>query len=160
MIASAFAVSAPAMATSFAGNGSNTIIDGNGAFYDSLIPVGTFTDTIDFSVPSSGTSDVGIIFLKLKSGLTNLSASFNGAPITFTPSGVYLAGGLSALVSTGPQQIKISGDSNGTGSYSGTVGFSSAVPELATWLMMIAGVGFTGHALRRRKPAYKVGFAF
>lgn len=161
IFASALAVAAPAQATTFAGNGSNTIINGVGAFYDTAIPAGSFTDTIDFTVPTSGTADVGVLYFKLLSGITNLSASFNNAPITFTNVGGNLfAGGLTSTVAAGPQSITITGLSAGNGAYSGNVNFSAAVPELATWLMMIAGIGFTGMAMRRRKPAYKVNYAF
>jgi hypothetical protein len=48
----------------------------------------------------------------------------------------------------------ITGASNGT--FSAAV--SGAVPEPATWAMMIAGFGMTGAALRRR-PTVKVSFA-
>lgn len=158
-IASALAV-APAQATTFAGNGSNTIIEGTGAFYDTMIPAGTFTDTITFTVSDPGTADVGVIYFRLLSGITNLSAAFNGEAITFSNLGGSLfAGGLSKPVNAGLQTITISGTSGGMGAYSGNVSFAP-IPELATWLMMIAGLGFTGFALRRRKVAYKVNYAF
>ncbi len=160
LIASAFAVSAPAQATSFSGTSFYvSIIDGNGAFADSGIPVGMFTDTINFSVPTAGTQDVDLTFL-IKSGLSNLAATLNGTPITFKQNGTSFAGNLSTTVASGQQILQITGTSAGKGSYSGNVSFTSAVPELATWLMMIAGIGFTGFAMRRRKPAYSVNYAF
>jgi len=159
-LAAGLAVSAPAEATSFTGNGAVNITNGSGAFYDAAIPSGGFTDTIDFSVPSVGTADVGMIYFLIKGGLSSLSATFNGAPITFGSLGGNLyGGGISASVASGPQQIVVTGTSEGAGSYSGNVTFS-AVPEIATWLMMIAGVGLTGVALRRRKQAYTVNYAF
>jgi len=163
MIATALAVSAPAQATTFTGNGSVNIADGTGAFYDSMIPRGAFTDTINFSVSSGGTAEVGIIYFQVLDGITNLAASFNGSAINFapvSPGGSLLAGGVNRPVVAGTQTLTITGLSGGNGSYSGNVIFSSAVPELATWLMMIAGVGFTGAALRRRKTDYKVNYAF
>jgi hypothetical protein len=164
LIASALAVSAPAQAAvQFAGQGANNIVDGTGAFYDSAIPKGTFTDIINFDVATSGTADVGIIYLNVLSGITNLTASFNGSAINFEPlrpGSATLSGGVMSPITAGTQTLTISGLSGGKGSYSGNVAFSSAVPELATWLMMIAGVGFTGAALRRRKSDYKVNYAF
>lgn len=161
VFASALAVSAPAQATSFAGNGTQTIINGTGAFSDAQIPVGTFTDTIDFTTPSSGSASVGVLYFEAVTGITNLTASFNGAPITLKDVGGGLfAGGISRAVNAGLQTISVSGTSNGGGSYSGNVKFSAAVPELATWMMMIAGVGFTGFAMRRRKADTKVNYAF
>lgn len=160
IVASALAVAAPAQATSFQGSGASQITDGTGAFYDSAIPAGLFTDTIDFVVPSAGLADIGVIYLQVLGGIENVTADLNGTAITFSPVGGSLyAGGLKAALNAGPQLLTISGFSNGNGSYSGNVSFS-AVPEAATWLMMIAGVGFTGFAMRRRKSDYKVNFAF
>lgn len=159
--ASALAISAPAQATTFIGNGASTIVNGTGAFYDTAIPVGTFTDTIDFTVPTVGSADVGVLYFKLKTGIINLTATFNNSAITFTNVGGNLfSGGITKPVTAGPQVITISGTSAGNGAYSGNVNFSSAVPELATWLMMITGIGFTGMAMRRRKSDYKVNYAF
>lgn len=159
-IASALVVCAPAQATSFTGSGSSQITDGTGAFYDSAIPAGLFTDTIDFTVSTAGVAEIGVIYLSLLDGIQNLTADFNGTVINFTSvGGTLYAGGINAAVQPGPQVLTISGISNGNGSYSGNVSFS-AVPEAATWLMMIAGVGLTGFAMRRRKEAYKVNFAF
>ncbi|RYE96095.1 MAG: PEP-CTERM sorting domain-containing protein, partial [Oxalobacteraceae bacterium] len=48
------------------------------------------------------------------------------------------------------------------GSYAGTLNFSpmgGAVPEPASWALMIAGVGMAGGALRRRRVSTKVSFA-
>jgi hypothetical protein len=162
LIATALAVGAPARAaTTFTGNGSSSIMGGTGAFYDSGIPAGTFTDTIQFTVPTAGSSNVGVLYFKFANGISNLAASFNGDPITFSPVGTFaFSGEINKLVSSGLQTITITGNSGGLGSYSGNVTFTSAVPELATWLMMITGIGFTGVAMRRRKSAYKVNYAF
>jgi hypothetical protein len=162
MIAPALAISAPASAaSSFAGQGSATINNGNGAFFDTAIPSGIFDDTIEFGVGSDGIADVGVLYFRAVTGITNLAATFNGAPITFTQLGADLySGGIKAPITPGIQTIKVSGTSNGlSAAYSGTVKFA-AVPELGTWLMMIAGIGFAGFALRRRQADYKVNFAF
>lgn len=162
VIASALAVSAPAQAaSSFTGNGSQNITDGTGVFSDAAIPEGLFTDTIEFSVSSSGLADVSAVYLEFAvTGLSNLTGTFNGESFDFVNvAGNIFAGGISQSVSAGKQTITISGNSGGNGSYGGTVNFA-AVPELATWLMMIAGVGFTGFAMRGRKVAPKVNYAF
>ena len=162
VIAPALAMSPPAWAaTSFDGQGSVNITNGNGAFFDTAIPAGMFSDTIDFTVTSDGLADVGVLYFKAVTGITSLAATFNGAPIIFTNLGGDLySGGIKASIVPGKQTITVSGNSNGiSAGYSGTVKFA-AVPELGTWLMMIAGVGFAGFALRRRQPDYKVNFAF
>jgi hypothetical protein len=162
LIAPALAMSSPASAaSSFTGQGSVNITNGNGAFFDTAIPAGMFNDTIDFSVTSDGIADVGVLYFEAVMGITNLAATFNGAPISFTKLGNDLySGSIKAPIAPGNQIISVSGTSNGiSAGYSGTVKFA-AVPELGTWLMMIAGIGFAGVALRRRKPAYKVNFAF
>ena len=162
LLGSALTMAAPAFAaTSFKGSGSSFIVNGNGAFFDTAIPSGLFTDTIDFSVNSPGVADVGVIYFNFVSGISNLSATFNGVPIVFKQTaGDLYSGGINAPIVPGLQTITVSGLSNGSSaSYSGTVKFA-AVPEAATWLMMIAGIGFAGFALRRRKVDYKVRYAF
>lgn len=166
LIAPALALSAPASAaSSYAGQGSLIIVDGNGTFSDAAIPAGMFDDRFEFDVSSPGIADVGIIYFEFVTGITDLTATFNGAPITFTALTPELySGGVKASIVPGTQVITVSGTSNGiTSSYAGTVKFA-AVPELATWLMMIAGIGFAGVALRRRRTGYptdyKVNFAF
>jgi hypothetical protein len=157
LIAPALAISTPASAaSSFAGLGSSTIINGNAA-----IPAGTFNDRIEFDVNSSGIADVGILYFEFVTGISNLTATFNGAPINFTKvtSDLY-SGGIKTSIVPGTQIITVGGTSNGpTSSYSGTLKFS-AVPEAGTWLMMIAGIGFAGFALRRRGTETKVSYAF
>jgi uridine phosphorylase len=70
------------------------------------------------------------------------------------------SGGIKTSIVSGTQIITVGGTSNGpTSSYSGTLKFS-AVPEAGTWLMMIAGIGFAGFALRRRGTETKVSYAF
>jgi len=163
LLAPALVFSAPALAsTSFKGLGSSVIITGNGAFFDAAIPNGQFDDVIEFNVSSPGIADVGILYFDFVTGITNLSATFNGAPITFTKGANDLySGGIKTSIVPGLQTITVSGISNGpSSSYSGTVKFA-AVPELGTWLMMIAGIGFAGFALRRRRqPTYSVNYAF
>ncbi len=61
----------------------------------------------------------------------DLVANYPGYPTTFT--GTYTLGNL--------------------GSGSGTFNISPAVPEPATWAMMIAGFGMVGASMRRRRPA-------
>lgn len=45
------------------------------------------------------------------------------------------------------------------GNISSAIGVSGAVPEPATWLLMIAGIGLAGWQLRRRNQSVKVTYA-
>src|SRR3546814_5781962 len=64
---------------------------------------------------------------------------------------------LNLPVKSGMQTLVINGTSGGSGSYSGTLAF--AVPEPASWAMMIAGFGLLSGAIRVRKRQVKVSFA-
>lgn len=147
----AVAISAPAQAaTTFAGNGFVTVTGGNGAFADANIPAGAFADIIEFTVPMAGTSMANVIFFI--TGLTGVTADLNGTPLVFgSGPGGSVFGEITLPVSAGLQTLNVSGTSLGPqGSYSGTLNFT-AIPEPATWLMMMTGFGLAGAALRRRK---------
>lgn len=150
------AIATPASATSFAGNGAAFITDGTGAFFDTAIGAGVFEDVIDFTTSSEGVLYTGVLYFESALNITDLSATLNGEALTFTSSGSgFTTGTISLPVASGAQQIVITGLSSGNGAYSGMVDFS-AVPETATWLMMMFGVGMAGAALRRRGTAYNV----
>jgi hypothetical protein len=51
----------------------------------------------------------------------------------------------------------VTGNSQLGGYYDGTLNY--AVPEPATWAMLIAGFGLTGAAMRRRKTRVAVTYA-
>ena len=63
----------------------------------------------------------------------------NGAPIVLTP------GGRFSLL-----------DGQGNDFWFGADSFGAAVPEPATWAMMIVGFGLAGSAIRRRERVMKV----
>ena len=91
---------------------------------------------------------------------THLSVTFNGENFDIGMTGDIEFRFLKNLsVLTGPQTIIVNGTSGGNGSYSGTLSFSSAVPEPATWAMMIIGFTGAGVAIRRRRRDDSVAFA-
>ena len=59
----------------------------------------------------------------------------------------------------GEYTLSIMGVNRGTGGLGGTIAITSAVPEPATWMMLLLGFFGTGLALRRSK-AVKQSFAF
>jgi len=87
------------------------------------------------------------------SGQSNSLLGYDGiSNVGVTPIDYF--SGINAPFSTDMGPVLITGASNGT--FSAAV--SGAVPEPATWAMMIAGFGMTGAALRRRQTV-KVSFA-
>ena len=51
-------------------------------------------------------------------------------------------------------------NARGASSFSGQVSFAGAVPEPATWGLMIMGIGFVGFAMRKRQNVNaKINFA-
>jgi hypothetical protein len=64
-------------------------------------------------------------------------------------------------IAAGTYRLRVAGQSPGAnGSYAGTLSFSpAAVPEAATWGMLLIGFGGIGTAMRRRKVRTKVQFA-
>jgi hypothetical protein len=55
------------------------------------------------------------------------------------------------LLGSGQYTLTINGQNSGTGSLAGTITIGQAVPEPATWAMMLFGFGAIGFAMRRRK---------
>jgi hypothetical protein len=55
--------------------------------------------------------------------------------------------------------FRAAGNSDSFGGYVDNISLSTAVPEPATWAMMIVGFGFTGAAMRRRKAVAIVTYA-
>ena len=110
-------------------------------------------------------------------GLYSISLNTSSASVDFTSA--VLSNGtdsypLSFLVSQGPNEfwgldttfiaagqytLTINGNNNGTGVLAGTVTISPAVPEPATWAMMLLGFGAIGWHLRRRKAARLMALA-
>ncbi|WP_404714054.1 FxDxF family PEP-CTERM protein [Sphingomonas sp. MMS24-J13] len=129
---------------------------------------GTFNNSWTFNVPADGviSSLVGSANVTGSSGLTFTSVSLNGVDLNFMPALPNQSFSFTDLpVNAGLQTLLISG--SGKGSYSGTVAFApfnaggnpqSAVPEPASWALMLGGFGMVGGALRttrRRNVAIK-----
>ena len=117
---------------------------------------GTFTDTWNFVLPSGFES--GTISSILTSGSNNVnftSVTLNGQPFTVDSTGAFESEHLlNAFTNGGPQTLVVSGNlgaGEGTGAYGGVISFSPAVPEPATWALMIAGIGLAGGMLRQSR---------
>ena len=79
-----------------------------------------------------------------------------GTAFSISPTGTFEFGSLAAtsLIAGATNLLTISGLNTGDGAYSGTLTFASqsAVPEPATWALMLIGFGAVGFSVRRRRP--------
>ena len=117
----------------------------------------TFDDVINFLTPASG-----FLTLTLSEGAANAinnveftSVTLNGNAVNLfsAPGGEPDFGYLMNLFNAGTSNVlRVQGTNGGNGVYSGTISFApGAVPEPATWALMLAGFGMVGFAMRRRK---------
>jgi hypothetical protein len=138
----------------------------SGTFGNSFNPatVGTFTDNFVINLTNSSLTNGSLISVSLGAG--------NNIDFTCQTCSVRLDGNLFTLMSnaalgldvftlsptllaTGNHTLSVTGNivSGPTASYSGTINFNvppPAVPEPATWAMMLLGFGATGLMMRRR----------
>jgi opacity protein-like surface antigen len=132
-----------------------------GTFGDTGIAGGLFEDVFTFNLPAPGVLG-GTISTSLTSPANNIDftlVSLNGRAFTLSPTGIVEIGVLDpAGVATGLQRLVVRGRSGGSGSYAGTLSFSitgreggGAVPEPASWALMITGFGGLGATLRARR---------
>lgn len=166
------------LATGAAGSASAAVIqpqiDGNaGSFQNPTVqctptvtscPNGqTFTDTVQFTTPT-GFNTVSAILnstFNTANPLTNLnfgSVTLNNGTTTFaftSVNGVFDSASreLIPLVAGASNLLTINGTTFGDASYSGTLSFgqTAAVPEPATWALMLMGLGAVGFSMRRRR---------
>jgi hypothetical protein len=129
-----------------------------GTFHDEGIvndASGSFTDTGVFTLPAGiAGADITTQFsTDVSNNIDFSSVTLNGQPFDMTPNGKHEGGYILSLpVTSGPQTLVVKGTSGGNGSFAGTISFElSAVPEPASWALMIMGFGGAGAALRRRR---------
>ncbi|MBW6526686.1 FxDxF family PEP-CTERM protein [Sphingomonas sp. RHCKR7] len=157
LVAGAFVAATPAMAAT-----TISLTQGMDGTYSgttgSVTPmVGAFNDAYEFAVPTAGSVSASVISLSITGGLQLMSGSLNGTALTLSKVSDYVytltlpTAGIPSIAN--PQKLLISGNSQGGGSYTANVSFA-AVPEPATWALMILGFGVVGYSMRRR-PAVR-----
>lgn len=153
----AFAASTSAQAAHFFEFDGNSGVYGNADVQMSPF-MRTFTFDTGDGILSSTISSVG-------TGVTDIdfnSVTLNGMEFDIVSSGFSeLRQILNIPVTAGTQTVMVSGTGGTDGSYSGVLSFrgAGAVPEPATWAMMIFGFGAIGATMRRRKSANRISFA-
>jgi opacity protein-like surface antigen len=161
----ATAMAAAILCAASAANAAHTVIltppatDGSltGMFGETAIAAGDFSDTFTFTMPA-GIAGATITTNWVGSLLSNIdfsSVTFNGNPFSLGPTGQVENGFVLNLpVTSGTQTLVVNGKSGGNGSFSGTLSFAlAALPEPASWALMIVGFGGIGAMLRRRPSA-------
>ncbi|WP_082765535.1 MULTISPECIES: FxDxF family PEP-CTERM protein [unclassified Phenylobacterium] len=132
-------------------DGGFTITFGNTGITDA-----SFSDVFNFSMPT-GRGDF-VITSTMSTGSQNItwtSVAFNGEEFETGTAGwneFRFLNGLE-LTAGAAQQLVLSGLGGGNASYSGVITFvpTAAVPEPASWALMIAGFGGAGAMIRRRR---------
>ena len=135
-----------------------------GVFGDTAVAGGNFSHIFDFVFPANGAGGATISsILTLGAPSTDInftSVKLNGVALDLVSAGnVEFRSLFNTPITGGPQKLEVTGWSGGNGSYSGTLTFGSAVPEPATWAMMIIGFTGAGVAIRRRRRDSSVAFA-
>jgi hypothetical protein len=129
-------------------------------FFNSFTSKTTFDDVYTFTIPQNGvgSGSISTSFSSKKNKLTITDLIVNGVSYVVPSSGsgqsITLNGVpiLNGILNT----IEVKGFVAKTGSYSGTVTFAAtAVPEAATWGMMLGGFAMIGATMRRRRTAVR-----
>ena len=139
-----------------------------GAFFNTGIAAGEFSDTFTFTLPTSGfgsgTVTTSANFLGAANDLDFTSVTINGvaADLASLGGGVFESAYKNLIPITAGQlnTITVTGLSRGNGAYGGQASFiPSAIPEPATWAMMLVGFAMVGAASRYRRRHSAVTFA-
>jgi hypothetical protein len=126
----------------------------SGTFGDRGIAGPTFTDTFTFTLPTGlASTTVTSTLQSLGTDVNFTSVTLNGTQFNIGATGQNEFRFLDNLpVTSGPQTLVLSGTSGGNGSFDGVLAFAPrAVPEPASWMLMILGFGGLGAVLRRRR---------
>jgi hypothetical protein len=116
----------------------------------------SFTDRFLFTIPQNGSASgsISTSFSSTANMLVIDKLLINGVeyPVPGSGSGQSTTVGGIAILKNIQNVIEVQGHTVGAGGYSGTATFTAgAVPEPATWGMIVVGFGAMGAAMRRRQ---------
>lgn len=125
----------------------------------------SFSNSLTFATPAgftlaSATLSSNYTDSQLAENIDFTTATLNGTAFTFNPSGQFEFGSVGnvPLVTSGLNTLTVNGNAGtaalgANASFSGVLSFApgSAVPEPATWAMMLVGFGAVGVGMRRRR---------
>jgi len=129
-------------------------------FFNSFSAKTTFDDLFTFTIPQNGlgSGSISTSFSSSKNKLVITDLIVNGTwySVPSNPSGQSLTLNGVPIIANVLNTIEVKGFVKKTGSYAGTVTFNAtAVPEAATWSMMLGGFAMIGAAMRRRRTSVR-----
>lgn len=126
---------------------------------------GMFEDVFNFNLLTDGIGSGGIsaTFTSLKNKITLTFVSINGTPLDIDVSkktGFTSVEAAGINLMAGKNSIIVRGMAAKNASYGGNITFQpGAVPEPATWAMMLVGFGMMGASMRYRRRSTATAFA-
>lgn len=117
-----------------------------------------FTSTFTFTLPATGVTSASItsVATMMSNDLDFTSVLLNGTALTLGSTGQTEFRFIGNLpTAPGVQTLIVNGIARGTGSFGGSISFSptAAIPEPATWALMLLGFAAVGFSMRRNKAA-------
>ncbi|MES2118521.1 MAG: FxDxF family PEP-CTERM protein [Pseudomonadota bacterium] len=117
---------------------------------------GAFTDTFTFNPdvgPSIANAVIQTLSLFGNNNINFTGAALNGNALTLSPTGAYEWGMLDPVAVSGTLVLTVMGNTiTPSASYSGDINVA-AVPEPASYGMLLAGLGIVGFLARRRNAS-------
>ena len=156
----ATAISTSASAVTYVNTG--PVISGASSTFSTALAgkSGSFTDVIHFLAPVNYMlQSATISTVQTGSKATNVdftSVLLNGVAFTLSPTGQVEFGSITNQPLWGMNTLTIIGKAGigaklADATFGGTLSFGNAVPEPATWALMLLGIGGIGAGMRRRK---------
>lgn len=138
-------------------SGPTTVVDTTTiGFTEAQLSSPTFTENVVFTNTLAGLYSITLTTSSPAVDFTSAVLSGLGGPynlVEIDDTGVDEFWRLANPVALGASQytLTINGNNSGAGSLGGSITIRQAVPEPATWAMMLIGFGAVGFAMRRRR---------